>query len=72
MLNGARMVYPVDDLLLRARLVRKAAQERAKPMSALLHEITGLLGEVEARARENAPPEGASPPPAELVSDEPG
>jgi dienelactone hydrolase len=61
------MVYPADDLLLRARLVRKAAQERARPTCALLHEITGLISEVEARARENATSEGASPPPPEMV-----
>jgi hypothetical protein len=53
------MVYPADDLLLRARLVRKAAEERVKPMRALLHEITGLITEVEARARED----GSVPPP---------
>ena len=66
------MVYPADDLLLRARLVRKAAEERAKPMRALLNEITGLLTEVEARARGNATPAGASPPPGEVNADESG
>src|SRR3954447_11813861 len=62
-LHSARMVYPADDLLLRARLVRKAAQDGAKPTCTLLHEITGLLAEVEARARDNATSEGAPPPP---------
>jgi hypothetical protein len=57
------MVYPADDLLLRARLVRKAAEERVKPMRELVHEIAGLITEVEARARENATSAGTSPPP---------
>jgi len=55
------MVYPADDLLLRARLVRKAAREGARPPHEILHEITSLVSEVQARARDAA--DATSPPP---------
>jgi len=65
------MVYPADDLLLRARLVRKAAAEGARPPHEILHEITSLVSEVAARAREAAA-DGASPPPRTFESRKPG
>ena len=61
MLPTTRMVYPADDLLLRARLVRKAAREGARPPHEILHEITSLVSEVQARARDAA--DATSPPP---------
>lgn len=59
--NMCAMVYPADDLLLRARLMRKAAREMAMPRRTLLDEISGLIAEVEGRVRENAAAEGDLP-----------
>lgn len=59
------MVYPVDDLLLRARLLRRAAQERALPARELLREISSLVTEVEHRLRTTATTTGRPPPPGE-------
>jgi hypothetical protein len=64
------MVYPADDLLLRARFLRKAAQEGARPWREILDELASLVTEVSSRAREETA-DGASPPP-DSVSQEIG
>jgi hypothetical protein len=45
------MVYPADDLLLRARLIRRAAAERTKPTAELLSAMEGIAAELGERVR---------------------
>jgi hypothetical protein len=42
-------MYPADDLLLRARVLRRAAETQSRPRHELLRELAQLIAEVRAR-----------------------